>query len=434
MKYRAEAAFLPAALEIQETPPSPLGRAVIFAILAFFVSALGWASLGDVDTVAVARGRIIPSGHSKIVQTPEKGAVSSIRVQEGQVVRAGDVLIELDNTSARADVDRLRREGESLGREIERHRQLAAWLNAGDPPSRSELKANSDALMVRQWQEHQDRLRVLDRQRGQKVAERRSLQDQVEKLGAVLPIVTKRAANLGKLFDQKLASERQFLEAEQQRLETLHDLRSHTGRVAEIDAALSTLDARVQSARSEYLREILEQLELSRRRKDAVEQELIKAHSRAAAHTIRAPVDGSVQQLTTRNVGAVVTPAQALMTIVPRGDTLEVEAVLENKDIGFVEVGQTAEVKIDTFPFTKYGTIGGSVVAISEDAVADEQKGLVYKMRVVMERSAIDVNGKIAALGPGMSVSVESKTGKRRLIEFFLSPLLRFKSESLRER
>ena len=122
------------------------------------------------------------------------------------------------------------------------------------------------------------------------------------------------------------------------------------------------------------------------------------------------------------------------MVIVPQDDALEVEAILENKDIGFVQVGQKTEVKVDTFPFTKYGTIPGEVVGLSNDAVSDEQKGLVYKMRVLMERSAIEVNSNWVPLVPGMTVTVESKTGTRRMIEFFLSPLLRYRHETGRER
>ena len=134
------------------------------------------------------------------------------------------------------------------------------------------------------------------------------------------------------------------------------------------------------------------------------------------------------------NVGAIVTPAQELMVIVPQDGALEIEAVLENKDIGFVEAGQQAEIKIDTFPFTRYGTIAGEIVDLSNDAVADERRGLVYKMRVLMKQSEIEVNGSSVTLSPGMTVSVESKTGTRKMIEFFLSPLLRYAQESARER
>jgi hemolysin D len=233
---------------------------------------------------------------------------------------------------------------------------------------------------------------------------------------------------------QKLLPEQHYLEAEQDRLEMSHDLRSHQGHVAELEAGIRELEARVEFAKSEFRRQVLERHEEASRRQAAVRQELIKAETRTRAHTISAPVDGVVQQLAIHNVGAVVTPAQELMVIVPQDGALEVEAFLENKDIGFVEVGQQAEIKIDTFPFTRYGTLAGRVVDLSKDAVADEHKGLVYKMRVVMESSQIRVNGKPVALSPGMSVSVESKTGTRRMIEFFLSPLLRYADESVRER
>jgi hemolysin D len=214
----------------------------------------------------------------------------------------------------------------------------------------------------------------------------------------------------------------------------LHDLRTQERRVSEFNAGIKELDARIEFTRSGFHRQVLEGLAEAERSVASTQQELIKAEIRATSRTILAPVDGVVQQLAVHNIGAVVTPAQDLMVIVPQNGALEVEALLENKDIGFVEVGQSTEIKIDTFPFTKYGTIAGQVVDLSNDAVSDEQRGLVYKMRVAMDRSEIDVNGRRVRLSPGMSVSVESKTGTRRLIEYFLSPLLRFADESVRER
>ena len=147
-----------------------------------------------------------------------------------------------------------------------------------------------------------------------------------------------------------------------------------------------------------------------------------------------APVDGSVQQLAVHNVGAIVTPAQELMIIVPRNEQLEVEAVLENKDVGFVAPGQRVEIKVDAFPFTRYGTIPGKVATLSGDAVADDRRGLVYAMRVRMEQMSMRVDGDLVPLTPGMSVTAEAITGTRRVIEYFLSPLLRYGNESIRER
>ncbi|MCP5431418.1 MAG: HlyD family efflux transporter periplasmic adaptor subunit [Chromatiaceae bacterium] len=235
------------------------------------------------------------------------------------------------------------------------------------------------------------------------------------------------------LAEQKLLPEQQYLETEQERLEIYHDLRTQQGRVAELDVAIRELGARTALTRSEFHRQVLERLDEAEGRHAAAKQELIKAESRARAQTIKAPVAGTVQQLAVHNIGAIVTPAQELMVIVPQGGALEVEAILENKDIGFV--GSVSKPRSRSMPSVyQIRHDCGDVVDLSNDAVADERKGLVYKMRVLMKRSQIQVNGRPVALSPGMTVTVESKTGTRRLIEFFLSPLLRFRDESVRER
>lgn len=433
MSRMTELAFLPAALEIQVTPPSPTGRAITWTILAFFTLAIVWASLSELDIVAVAHGRIIPSGYSKTVQPLEIGTVEAIHISEGQSVRAGDVLIELDATIAQADVDGLAEERGAAARELARFQRLSEWITHDNGPAFDEQQEVDDGLVLRQWREFEDRLHVFDRKQERLRAERHSARQQVDKLKAILPIVTRRAKGQKVLAEQKLLPEQQYLETEQKRLEVVHDLRTNKGRVAEIDAEIEEINARLHATRSEFCRQVLERLEQADRRHAATEQELIKARARAKAQTIVAPVDGVVQQLAIHNIGTIVTPAQELMVIVPQGESIEVEAILENKDIGFVEVGQRAEIKVDTFPFTKYGTIVGEVVDLSNDAVADERKGLVYKMRVLMETTQIQINGEPLTLTPGMTVTVESKIGTRRMIEFFLSPLLRYKEESARE-
>jgi hemolysin D len=434
MNRHSEMAFLPAALEIQETPPSPAGRAVVAIILLFFVLSLAWASLSEVDIVSVAPGRIIPSGHSKTVQPLEIGKVIAIDVTEGQRVAAGDVLIQLDPGAALADVTRLKNELATKRREIQRFEQLLDMLDSETGSIAATPLESTDELLVGQWHEFEDRLAVLERERERQLLQRDSAQQQVDKLEAVLPIVTRRATGRKGLAAKKLLPEQHYLDAEQARLEMLHDRLTQERRVSEFNAGIGELDARIEFTRSGFHRQILEGLAEAEHGMAATEQELVKAEIRSRSRTIVAPVDGVVQQLAVHNIGAVVTPAQDLMVIVPQNGALEVEALLENKDIGFVEVGQSTEIKIDTFPFTRYGTIAGQVVDLSNDAVSDERRGLVYKMRVAMDRSEINVNGRQVRLSPGMSVSVESKTGTRRMIEFFLSPLLRYADESVRER
>lgn len=166
----------------------------------------------------------------------------------------------------------------------------------------------------------------------------------------------------------------------------------------------------------------------------ALNLELKKAVQRDDLQRLTAPVSGIVQQLAIHTVGGVVQQAQPLMIIVPGDHILEVEAFVQNKDIGFVQQGHTAEIKVETFPFTKYGTIDGEVINISTDAIEKEEMGLVYAARVTLKKSVMQVGKKLVNLTPGMTVTVEVKTGKRRLIEYFLSPVLRYKNESIRER
>ncbi len=158
------------------------------------------------------------------------------------------------------------------------------------------------------------------------------------------------------------------------------------------------------------------------------------AGTRSALPPLASPVDGTVQQLSVHTEGGVVTEAQPLMVIVPSDNPLEVEAFFENKDIGFVKAGQEAEVKIETFQYTKYGTIDAEVSSVSHDAINDEKRGLIYSSRVRMARTRLMVDGTEVGLSPGMAVTVEVKTGQRRVIEYFLAPLLQHTSESLRER
>jgi hemolysin D len=171
------------------------------------------------------------------------------------------------------------------------------------------------------------------------------------------------------------------------------------------------------------------------RQKAAVQiQELAKARYQKNLASLTAPVSGTVQQLAVHTVGGVVTPAQALMVIVPANQPVEVEAMLENKDVGFVHVGQPVTVKVETFTFTRFGTIDGEVLNVSEDAIEDEKRGLIYSSRIRLKSNQIQVNGRQVALSPGMSVTAEIKTDRRRVINYVLSPLQQYKDESFRER
>ncbi len=430
MKPSEEHQFLPAVLEIQETPPSPVGRGIIWVIIIFFISALVWAIWGKVDIVAVASGKIVPDGHVKIIQPLEIGTVSAIYVHEGQLVKKDEILIALDTSAIDAKIDQLSNELDFFEHQQKRLHWLIQYINTNQEPA----DFWDDSVLQSQWQTYQDQLDTLHSEQQKITAEYAAARHQMEKLTAILPIITQRSASEKKLVEKNMFPRQQYLETEQQRLTAYYDLESQKNRVTELQQTRSEITARIRHTRSEFIKSNLEKSEENKRQIHHIEQELVKSRFQLKAQRLVAPIDGIVQQLEVYTVGGIVTPAQQLMIIVPQQAQLEVEAYVENKDIGFVHEGQLAVIKLDAFPFTKYGTLKGRVIDLSDDAVSDEDQGLVYKARVGLKQPYIMVDGKQVKLGPGLAASVEIKTGRRRLIEFFLAPLLKYKHESIRER
>jgi hemolysin D len=441
-----EARFLPATLALQETPVHPAPRVAMGLILLFALLALLWAVFGHVDVVATAAGKIVPDSRSKVVQPQETGTIVAIRVRDGQVVRAGDHLIELDATMARADVERLRSDLLAASLDAVRHRVLLAAQDVRQAPERGTVQAAlaedldpqrleaEHRLVAGAYAAYVSALEQLDAEIIRREAERRATQAVVEKLRQTLPIAEQRARDYRDLMDRRFVSRHGYLDLEQARIEQERDLAAQQEKLAEI--AASRVEAERQKARivAETRREWLDRLQAAEERAAALSQELLKAESRDRLMRLTAPVDGRVQQLAVHTLGGVVTPAQPLMVIVPLDNPLEVEALVPNKDIGFVHAGQEVEVKVETFPFTRYGTIAGEVLDVSSDAVQDEKFGLVFTARVSLAHDTLKIDGRTVRVSPGMAVIVEVKTGTRRLIEFFLGPLLRYADESLRER
>lgn len=459
MHMREEYEFLPAALEIEETPPNTVGRWILWAIMTFIVLAIIWASFSEVEIVATAQGKIIASGRDKIIQPLEAGVVRAIHIRDGQHVKQGDLLIELDPTTSGADVQRVESDLVNARLDAWRWGLLAKLVGKKEAPATerptitnnvaieeeapestgiekatSEQRATQIAMLRRQLEESTARIAALDEALTQHRAELTTAKIMTTKLSATLPLITQRAASLRTLKEQSLAPEQDYLTLEQQRLEQLHDLDAQRSRVQETESAISSVLKQKHVLQAEFVRNAMEQFSTARNTARTLEQDLIKAGQRRALQQLTAPVDGVVQQLVVNTVGGVVTPAQPLMVIVPEGQTFEAEALVQNKDIGFVEDGQNAIVKIDTFPFTKYGTLAGTIQHVSNDAIEDKQQGFVYAARVTLAQSAIHVGEKLVNLAPGMTVTVEVQTGKRRLIEYFLSPLMRYSAESARER
>src|SRR3569623_504331 len=424
-----EAQFLPAALSLRGTPVHPAPCIMLWHILAFALIALLWAIFGRIDVGATAGGKIIPYDRTKVIQPMETAVVKAIHVRDGQEVTPGQLLIELDATSAAADSDRLRNEALTAQLEALRAQALLSALEHGVPPKLKPLTGVEAGRLLAeqsqatgQYREYQARQLQLQAEITRRRAELQTTQEQVSKLEQTAPIARQRAQDYRKLMKEKFMSQHGYLEREQARIEQAQDLASSRSHVVEIRALLVESQRQQATLEAETRRQLLDQLNLASQKAVSLEQELIKAELRSRLMHLTAPVAGTVQQLAVSTVGGVVTPAQPLMVIVPKENVLEVEAMLPNKDIGFVNPGQLAEVKVETFPFTKYGTIHGKITQVSSDAIQDEKLGLIYSTRVKLARDTIRVENKTVRLTPGMAVTVEVKTGTWRVLVFFLSP------------
>jgi hemolysin D len=436
-----EAEFLPAALALRDTPLHPAPRIAMGLIMLFAAIALLWAVFGKIDIVASAQGKLIPDDRSKVVQPMETASVLAIHVRDGQRVAAGDLLIELDATQAQADSTRIDQDFQSARLEVALARALLASLETAQPPRlQPEFAVDAVRLAAEQRQldgrhgELRAKLEQLDAEITRRGAELRSTRELVEKLAQTAPIARQRAQDYKDLFEKNFVSRHGYLEREQARIEQERDLAAQQAKVEEIRAALLEGQRQRTSLIAETRRATLDALNQAEQKAASLAQDLVKAEDRGRLLRLTAPVSGAVQQLAVHTVGGVVTPAQPLLVIVPGDNALEVEAFVENKDIGFVRAGHAAEIKVETFPFTKYGTLPGKVMQVSSDAIQDEKRGLVYAARVKLDKATLEVDGKTVNLTPGMAVTVEIKTGKRRVIEYFLSPLMQYGDESLRER
>ena len=460
-RERHELAFLPAALEIVETPPSPIGRAIGATLIALFCLAAIWATFGHVDIVASASGKVVPSGRVKLIQPFETGVVRAIHVHDGQNVSAGGVLIELDPTITVAEQEHIKSDLIAAQLEIARLRAALSDSVSPDDVFKPPLGASSDLVamqrqfLAKQTEEYRAKLASLDRQRAQKEAERDTIAALISKLEADEPIIRERMEIRKYLVDNQLGSRITYLETLQLLTENGKDTAIQQSRLAEANAALAAVIETHAQAVAEFHRKLFDDLAEAERKAAGLSGDLAKAEQRTKLQRLTAPVDGVVQQLSVHTVGGVVTPAQQLAVIVPSDVVLEIEAMVSNRDIGFLHVGQDVQIKVDTFNFTQYGLLHGRVLSVSQDAIvrdvpldktrdntagaentSSEPKGqeLSYAVRVSLDRTQIQVDDALAKLSPGMAVTVEIKTGSRAVITYLLSPLRRHAHDSMRER
>ena len=465
--------FLPAALEILETPPSPIRIALMVAICSGFTAALVWSWFGHLEIHAVAQGKVQPQGRSKVVQPLEPGRIVAIHVENGARVAAGDAVADLDPTETVADEASTKRDLEAMAGEMARRTtaiRLAVAMPSGAAQPSIEGVAFPDGIDVGVRQREQ---RVLEAELGQLFSSMETLRAQrSEKLaqGERLYMSIKARQHLMTLMQERVDI-RQSIEDKQQGyrarvIDALQELeRERTtlageqGQLIETQAGMIALERRISGTRAEFVADQTQKLAEAERKHDRLTQDLVKARSKATRTRLTAPIGGTVQQLAVTTIGQVVTSGQALMTIVPTDTPIEIEAMILNQDVGFVEAGQVAVVKVEAFPFTRYGTIEGSVVKVSREAVDEReatgladaagttrpqgglagqaprgQQSLVFPAIISLSRTTLNIDGKDVALTPGMTVTIEVQTGQRRVIDYLLSPIIEVRSKAGRER
>lgn len=430
--------FSTAAIAMRQQPPVWVARMVTLAICAMAVVALAYACLASMDIVVTAQGRVSASGKSKVIQPLEAGVVKAIAVRDGQSVKAGDLLLELDATATLADRDRLQREFWETQADVARLNALLsgkdAWTEARDLPVA--MVANQQAVLASRRSEQDSRVAALDADIARRTADREAISANIAQLHNSLPLVRKKHEMREELASTGHIAQTGLIETRLELLNMEKDISVMGKRLNESAASLHASVQQRKQAQAEFRARGSAELVDAIRKHDAARQELVKATQRRDLQTLRSPIDGVVQQLAVTTVGGVVTQAQALMTIVPHDALLEVEAQVMNRDIGHLKVGQRVINKVETFDFTRFGYIEGTVQWVGTDAVNDSKLGPVYPVRIKLNTTETpnvvnDLHGTVTA---GMSVTSDIRTGERRMIEYFISPMLRYKQESLRER
>ena len=451
-REKDEREFLPAHLELTETPLSAAPKWTARIIMLFALLTLGWALIGKLDIVATAQGKTSLGGRSKTIQPLETAVVEKINIQDGQSVKKGDVLIQLAGIGSETDYTRAmdalkaayitKWRSETLLASLDKH-NLQNIHNFMKDSSKDlliikQISPNAiveaQSLLNDQYQAWATKNLQLLSVKEQHQAELTATHSQITKLKAMTAIEGQRTQDYQELVKQNYLAKHNLLEQESKYIQAKNDLGSQVSSAEQIKQSIRQAEDEKILNTQTLKRDTSDQLRQANEQIPQLTAEALKSQQRKALMEITSPVDGTVQQLAVHTLGGVVTAAQPMMVVVPKQDRLEVEATIPNKDIGFVHAGQEAIIKIESFPYTRYGYLTGKVKSVSFDAVENKDLGLVYSAIITLDRDTLNIDGKQLRLGAGMNVSAEIKTGKRRVISYLLSPLQTKVDESLRER
>lgn len=430
--------FLPAHLALSHRPPSPFARITAITLSLGVLAALLWAYWGKLDVQATATGRFVVSGRSQVIQSYEQSRVLIIHVRDGQRVKKGAPLLTLDTLGVNQDITRLITQSEFQTNEFIRYRALINSKKLSQDPMFTALPLEQQTLINENYlsekREFESTIASINAEMQVNKTSQAARQSDINALTLLTENISQRLAARKTLNKIKVIGHVEYLEQEKELLEAQRQVSQQRAELEVLKSQYLSLEERLTGFKAQKQREWFEKRKQAKLQLVALDQELSKFREREQLEIIRSPVDGTVQQLSIYTLGAVLQPAQNLMIIVPENAVQQAEVQILNKDVGFVYPGQSVTVKVDAFPYTRYGTIEAELLSISRDSTTDERLGLVFPAQVQLKQNNILIDGQRVELTPGMSVVAEIKTDKRRIIDYLLSPIREYQAEALRER
>ena len=431
--------FLPSMTVTMQRPPSLHARFISVLIMLFVIITLLWLFFSKVDIVISAQGKVVPSGNIKVVQAVEQGVVKRILIKDGQFVKKGQSLIEMDTTNSDADEQQLLNKLQKAQLTVNRLKIELGQKETdefGIKVDNPDLVRTEKALLRANQTQFKEQNKQLRFELDQARATLGAAQLEVGKLDTEINFNQKQFIQKTRQSKEGLIARTEVDMAEMTLKTSQGERAVQLKRVREAKGRYESATEKLQASLAEHQSDLYQQLTDSEYQLQEAMQEMVKAEQIKGHQTLKAPVDGFIQQLAVHTVGAVVTRADKLLVIIPEDATLEVEASVLNKDIGFVDTNQVVNVKVDAFEYTRYGMLKGELDWVASDAILDEQKGPIYPSRIKLNFFKLPrkVNDREALLQAGMSITADIVIGERRLIEYFSGPLLRYKDESLNER
>lgn len=430
--------FLPAHLSLLQRPPSPFARLTAMALSLGVITALIWACWGKLDVQATAAGRLLVSGRSQVIQSYEQSRIIAIHVEDGQRVTKGDPLLTLNTLGVGQEISRLMHQAQFQTGELIRYQALLNKPKLENNPLFTSLTLQEQDLIKEnyhsEFREYNAAVASLKAEMQVNSASQAALHSDINVLSRLIKNISQRLEAQKTLSQKKVIGKVQFLEQEKELLESERQLQQQKAQKEVLKSQYASLRERLEGYKIQKQREWLVKSKQSDLQLKAIKEELSKYREREQLEIVRAPVGGTVQQLSVHTLGAVLQPAQSLMILVPDDGVQLAEVQILNKDIGFVYPGQSVTVKVDAFPYTRYGTVDAELLSVSRDSTTDERLGLVFPAQIKLKTNNISVEGQLAELSPGMSVVAEIKTDQRRIIDYLLSPIREYQAEALREK